>query len=67
MSSGNINSKSAKKYIRFPHELLEDIDASVEHEKREHPNANFSAWVIDACEVKLRGEQRKKYKDNPDQ
>lgn len=67
MASGNINKKSAKKYIRFPHELLDEIDASVEVEKMDNPNANFSAWVIDACEVKLKGEQKKKSKDNPDQ
>lgn len=67
MATGDKNQKSAKKHIRFPHELIERIEASVERDKREHPNANFSAWVIDACEVKLKGEQKKKSKDNPDQ
>ncbi len=33
MSSGNTNNKSAKKNIRFPHELIDGIDASVEQEK----------------------------------
>ncbi|MEX6312820.1 DUF3950 domain-containing protein [Providencia rettgeri] len=54
MSTGNINKKSQLKNIRFPHELLEEIDSSVERE-----NSNFSAWVIDACEKKLKSEKRK--------
>ncbi|WP_032345683.1 YlcI/YnfO family protein [Escherichia coli] len=46
MSSGNTNNKSAKKNIRFPHELIDGIDASVEQEKLTNPSANFSAWVL---------------------
>jgi hypothetical protein len=60
VSSGNTNNKSAKKNIRFPHELIEEIDVSVEREKLENPSANFSSWVLDACERKLKTEQRKK-------
>ncbi len=41
MSSGNTNNKSAKKNIRFPHELIDGIDASVEQEKLTNPSANF--------------------------
>lgn len=59
MSSGNINNKSAKKYIRFPHDLIEAIDACVEREKAEKTGANFSAWVLDACSHKLKAELRK--------
>ncbi|MEN3260975.1 YlcI/YnfO family protein [Sodalis endosymbiont of Spalangia cameroni] len=59
MSSGNTNNKSAKKNIRFPHELIDEIDASVEREKTENPSANFSSWVIDACGRKLKAEKRK--------
>ncbi|WP_074401069.1 YlcI/YnfO family protein [Morganella psychrotolerans] len=54
MSTGNINKKSQLKNIRFPHELLEEIDSSVERE-----SSNFSSWVIDACEKKLKSERRK--------
>ncbi|KAB8311167.1 YlcI/YnfO family protein [Rahnella bonaserana] len=60
MTSGNTNNKSAKKNIRFPHELIDEIDASIEREKAEVPGANFSSWVLDACEKKLKSEQRKK-------
>lgn len=48
MATGNKNNKSEKKYIRFPHELVEKINANVEKE-----NSNFSSWVLDACEKKL--------------
>lgn len=60
MSSGNTNNKSAKKNIRFPHEIIEEIETCLEHEKSENKNANFSAWVLDACEQKIRKEKRRK-------
>ncbi|BBS48902.1 hypothetical protein WP5S18E05_41130 [Klebsiella quasipneumoniae] len=60
MSSGNINNKSAKKNIRFPHEIIEEIETFLEQEKIENPNANFSAWVLDACEQKLKKEKRRR-------
>jgi hypothetical protein len=66
MATGNTNNKSAKKHIRFPHELIEEIDASVEREKIEKSGANFSAWVLDACGRKLKAEQRKKPKEDPE-
>ncbi|MFT2793603.1 YlcI/YnfO family protein [Serratia sp. T13T92] len=63
MATKNVNNKSSLKGIRFPHELIEEIDASVEREKPENPSANFSAWVLDACGRKLKLEQRKKPKE----
>ncbi|MBU0210629.1 YlcI/YnfO family protein [Klebsiella pneumoniae] len=60
MSSGNINNKSAKKNIRFPHEIIEEIETFLKQEKIENPNANFSAWVLDACEQKLKKEKRRR-------
>ncbi|EMH6306140.1 TPA: DUF3950 domain-containing protein [Proteus mirabilis] len=54
MATGYKNNKSTTKGIRFPHELLEEIDSSVKRE-----NSNFSSWVIDACEKKLKSEKRK--------
>ncbi|ENA1775764.1 TPA: DUF3950 domain-containing protein [Yersinia enterocolitica] len=59
------NNKSATKGIRFPHALIDQIDASVEREKEDNPNVNFSSWVLDACGRKLKGEQRKKSKEEP--
>nr|WP_261426839.1 YlcI/YnfO family protein [Serratia marcescens] len=63
MATGNTNNKSDKKAIRFPHELIADIEASVEREKEENSGANFSSWVLDACGRKLKNEQRKKPKE----
>ncbi|EGE4653519.1 DUF3950 domain-containing protein [Salmonella bongori serovar 40:z35:-] len=48
------------KYIRFKHDLITEIDASVEREKEANPKANFSAWVINACEKKLDSEKTEK-------
>ncbi|EAA7390517.1 DUF3950 domain-containing protein [Salmonella enterica subsp. enterica] len=63
MATKSINAKSAQKKIRFPHEIIEEIDASVEREKTTNSGANFSAWVLDACGRKLKAEQRKKAKE----
>jgi hypothetical protein len=63
MATKNINNRSSMKGIRFPHDLIVEIDASVECEKEENPSANFSAWVLDACGRKLKAEQRKKPKE----
>ncbi|HGO5397600.1 TPA: YlcI/YnfO family protein [Klebsiella oxytoca] len=60
MATENTNNRSQKKHIRMPHELIDEIDASVEREKPDNPKANFSAWVIDACEKKLESEKLKK-------
>ncbi|MCP9270024.1 DUF3950 domain-containing protein [Xenorhabdus sp. XENO-1] len=59
MATGDINNKSAKKHIRFPHELIEEINANIECEKSAQVNSNFSSWVIDACEKKLKPVKRK--------
>ncbi|MBN7844421.1 DUF3950 domain-containing protein [Providencia rettgeri] len=57
MSTGNINKKSQLKNIRFPHELLEEINSCVELE-----NSSFSSWVIDACKIKLSKQKSQKKK-----
>ncbi|HCM64167.1 MAG TPA: hypothetical protein DIT05_16740 [Morganella sp. (in: Bacteria)] len=54
MATGYKNNKSTTKGIRFPHELVEEINSCVEQE-----NSNFSSWVIDACEKKIKSERRK--------
>lgn len=48
MPTKHINKNSTYKGIRFPHDLIELIDAQAKKE-----NTNFSAWVIDACRQKL--------------
>ncbi|EGX7443832.1 DUF3950 domain-containing protein [Salmonella enterica] len=64
MATGNKNNRSSRVGIRFPHELIEEIGASVEREKSDNPSANFSSWVLDACGRKLKAEQRKKAKED---
>ncbi|EOY5010655.1 MULTISPECIES: YlcI/YnfO family protein [Enterobacteriaceae] len=66
MATKAVNAKSAQKKIRFPHELIEEIDTSVEREKADNAGANFSAWVLDACGRKLKSEQRKKARSEPE-
>ncbi|APV87829.1 TPA: DUF3950 domain-containing protein [Salmonella enterica subsp. indica] len=63
MATRAINNKSATKGIRFPHEMITEIEASVERDKADNPSINFSAWVLDACGRKLKAEQRKKAKE----
>ncbi|KFD21617.1 MULTISPECIES: YlcI/YnfO family protein [Tatumella] len=43
-------SKTRAKHIRFPHQMLSDIQESLKQESSE----NFSAWVIEACRIRLR-------------
>ncbi|EFP3680673.1 DUF3950 domain-containing protein [Salmonella enterica] len=56
MSKKSHTSKTATKNIRFSYRMLEQIAVSLEEEK----SRNFSAWVIDACRLKLRDSCRKK-------
>lgn len=58
MATRAINNKSATKGIRFPHEIIEEIELCLVQEKIENPNANFSAWVLDACEQKLKKREK---------
>lgn len=63
MATGYKNNKSLTKGIRFPHDVIAEIDADVDLERQDNPNASFSSWVLDACSRKLKAEQRKKVKD----
>ncbi|ECT1023031.1 TPA: DUF3950 domain-containing protein [Salmonella enterica] len=56
MSSKPRNSKTVIKNIRFSHSLLEQITMALEAEN----SRNFSAWVIDACRLKLSAYQSRK-------
>jgi hypothetical protein len=53
MPTGSKNTCSTAKGIRFPHELIEAINVSVALEQANNSDANFSAWVLDACNKKL--------------
>lgn len=53
MATGHKNSKSNYKGIRFPHEVIAEIEKRIEEEKAQKPGQNFSVWVIDACIKKL--------------
>ncbi|MDI3441648.1 YlcI/YnfO family protein [Erwinia sp. V90_4] len=65
MATGFKNNRSTTKGIRFPHDLIEEINISVEREKADNPGANFSSWVLDACGRKLKAGQRKNAKEYP--
>ncbi|HEE0475211.1 TPA: DUF3950 domain-containing protein [Klebsiella pneumoniae] len=40
--------------------MIEEIESYIEQEKLTNKNANFSAWVLDACEQKIRKEKRRR-------
>lgn len=60
MATGFKNNKSITKGIRFPYELVEAIDASLEQGNPDDSNSSFSAWVLDACQRKLKEESSDK-------
>ncbi|NIF20176.1 YlcI/YnfO family protein [Candidatus Pantoea multigeneris] len=45
-------SKTRRRHIRFPHSLLEGIEASLARECSQ----NFSAWVVEACRLRIKSE-----------
>ncbi|MBP2196226.1 YlcI/YnfO family protein [Pantoea cypripedii] len=53
------NSKTRRKHIRFSHALLDQIEESMGSENSQ----NFSAWVVDACRLKVREVQKSLKKD----
>lgn len=65
MAKGHINSKTVYKGIRFPHDIVNGIDQSLDREKFNDPSISFSSWVLDACNRKLQAEQHKKSKVDP--
>ena len=50
------NSRTRRKHIRFPHSMIEQVELCMETE-RSH---NFSAWVVEACRLRLVAEHRQK-------
>ncbi|MCX9039779.1 DUF3950 domain-containing protein [Citrobacter portucalensis] len=63
MATRAINNKSATKGIRFPHEMIELIESCIEQEKISNQSANFSAWVLDACEQKIQAMKHRSQKN----
>ena len=55
MATSNKNNKSFTKGIRFPYELIQEIETAVklENQGSDKPVTNFSAWVLGACRDKL--------------
>ncbi|WP_087490038.1 YlcI/YnfO family protein [Tatumella citrea] len=43
------NSKTQEKHIRIPHSLIKQIESVMAVQK----TSNFSAWVVDACRLKI--------------
>ncbi|CNI38560.1 MULTISPECIES: YlcI/YnfO family protein [Yersinia] len=54
MATGFKNNRSTTKGIRFPHELIDEINEYIELEKKNNSSTNFSSWVIDACSEKIK-------------
>lgn len=50
------NSRTRRKHIRFPHSVIKRIEMCMETEG----SHNFSAWVVEACRLRLVAEKRQK-------
>ncbi|HDU8582166.1 YlcI/YnfO family protein [Morganella morganii] len=62
MATGHKNNKSQYKGIRFPHELIEEIELAMNGMDCSKNTVSFSSWVIDACEMKLSKQKSQKKK-----
>ncbi|ENY9220364.1 YlcI/YnfO family protein, partial [Escherichia coli] len=49
MSSKNQPRRTTTRNIRFPNQMIEQINIALEHKG----SGNFSAWVIEACRRRL--------------
>lgn len=58
MATSHKNNKSSYKGIRFPYEMLEQIEKSIAEHKKGDPSLSFSAWVIDACAQKIENQKK---------
>ena len=50
------NSRTRRKHIRFPHSMIERVELCMAIKK----SHNFSAWVVEACRLRLIAEHRRK-------
>ncbi|EFS2104535.1 YlcI/YnfO family protein [Escherichia coli] len=53
MSSKNRPRRTTIRNIRFPNQMIEQINIALEHKG----SGNFSAWVIEACRRRLSTER----------
>ena len=53
MSTKNRTRRTTTRNIRFPNQMIEQINIALEQK-----NGNFSAWVIEACRRRLTSEKR---------
>ncbi|MAH55124.1 MAG: DUF3950 domain-containing protein [Aestuariibacter sp.] len=49
---GDSRPGSTKKFIRFPDDMIQQIESDIERTKGEK-KTSFSEWVKDACLIKL--------------
>ncbi|EER8111090.1 YlcI/YnfO family protein [Escherichia coli] len=53
MSSKNRPRRTTTRNIRFPNQMIEQLNIALEHKG----SGNFSAWVIEACRRRLSTER----------
>ncbi|EIG8245724.1 DUF3950 domain-containing protein [Escherichia coli] len=53
MSSKNRTRRTTIRNIRFPNQMIEQLNIALEHKG----SGNFSAWVIEACRRRLSTER----------
>ncbi|WP_087682797.1 YlcI/YnfO family protein, partial [Escherichia coli] len=54
MSTKNRTRRTTTRNIRFPNQMIEQINIALGHKG----SGNFSAWAIDACRRRLTSERR---------
>ena len=54
MSTKNRTRRTTTRNIRFPNQMIEQINIALEQKG----SGNFSAWVIEACRRRLTSEKR---------
>ncbi|MCM5274446.1 YlcI/YnfO family protein [Escherichia coli] len=62
MSSKNRPRRTTTRNIRFPNQMIEQINIALEHKG----SGNFSAWVIEACRRRLINEKYSQFVPNKD-
>ena len=53
MSTKNRTRRTTTRNIRFPNQMIEQINIALEQKR----SGNFSAWVIEACRRRLTSEK----------
>ena len=60
MSTKNRTRRTTTRNIRFPNQMIEQINIALEQKG----SGNFSAWVIEACRRRLTSEKRASIKSD---